>query len=80
MAIIVELRLLAIEQLLVLEEGLLVMAADLPQQVLLFGLLVLQVPQPLAYVFLEDLELVDQLLVVSVELRRRAHAHIQTII
>ena len=80
MAVIVELRLLAIEQLLILEEGLLIMAADFPQQVLLFGLLVLQVPQPLAHVFLEDLELVDQLLVVSVELRRRAHAHIQTII
>lgn len=80
MAIVVELCLLAFEKLLVLEEGFLIMAADLPEQVLLFGLPVLQVSQPLADILLEYFELVDQLLVVSVEVRRRAHAHIQTII
>ena len=52
MAIVVELCLFAVEELLVLEEGLLVMAADLPEQVLLFGLPVLEVPQSFARVFL----------------------------
>lgn len=79
-AIVVELGLFAAKELLVLEEGVFIMAADLPEQVLLFRLPMLEVSQPLSCIFLEDFELVDELLVVSVEVRRRAHAHIQTII
>ena len=69
MTISFQLRLLIQEELLELKKGLLIVTAHLPQQKLLPRLPVLQVPQPLPCVLLQDLELVNQLLVFAVGLR-----------
>ena len=44
------------------------MAAHLPQEILFLALLVLEVPQPLIEVLLQDLELLQQLLVLAIQL------------
>ena len=67
-AIANELLFLIEEHLLHLEEGLLIMAAHLPQEILFLALLVLEVPQPLIEVLLQDLELLQQLLVLAIQL------------
>lgn len=71
-----ELLFLIKEHLLYLEEGFLIMAAHLPQEVLFLTLLVLEVPQALVVVLLQDLELLQQLLVLAIQFSRRTPTHL----
>lgn len=67
MLVALQLFLLDLQRLLEFEEGVLIVAADLAKQVLLLGLSVLEIPDALVGVFLEQLKLFKHLLVALVE-------------
>lgn len=67
MLVAVQLLLLDLKRLLEFKEGVLIVAADLAKQVFLLGLPVLEIPDALTGVLLEELELFKHLLVALVE-------------
>lgn len=67
MSAILELKLSVMVDCFLLEEGVFVVATYFPEQILLLGLLVLQIPKAFIDVFLKDIEPVYQLLIFSIE-------------
>lgn len=76
MSVILKLMLFVPIDILEFKVGVLVMTADFAQQILLLGLLVLEISESLVDAFLKHVELIYQLLVFPIKFRTGAHTHI----